>query len=85
MALKLQVVVGSHCSNCDTARSLADDLCKAFPRLTVQVIDLDAPGAIPPAAVFAVPTYLLDDQILWLGNPDSAAAVEELKELLHEH
>ena len=77
--MKLQVVVASHCANCGPALALADDLATRFPDLTVEIIDLDAAGAVVPDAAFAVPTYLLNDRILWLGNPDPIAAVAHLK------
>jgi len=85
MAPKLQVVVGSQCPNCNVARRVAGDLARAIPQLEVEIIDLDVPGTVRPAATFAVPTFLLNGRILWLGNPTLGEAIERLKELLHEH
>ena len=46
----------------------------------VRVIDLDRAGAPPPEGVVAVPTYVLDGQVVSLGNPYP----EELFARLHE-
>jgi thiol-disulfide isomerase/thioredoxin len=85
MLMKLQVVVATHCPNCDIARGLAEELASAFPDLTVELIDIDVPGTALPPAAFAVPTFVLNDRVLWLGNPDPREAVAELRERLRKH
>jgi hypothetical protein len=66
----LEIVVAGACLGCGDARMLAELLMNANPPgLSVRLIDLDVPGAVRPAAVFAVPTYVLDGKILSLGNP----------------
>ena len=79
--MKLQVVVASHCLSCEPAQALAGELAEQCAGLMVEVVDLDAPGARAPDAAFAVPTYVLDGRVLWLGNPDPMEAVEHLQEL----
>ncbi len=67
----LQIVVDGACVGCETARGLAASVrALGVPGLEVDLIDLDEPGAVRPAAVFAVPTYLLDGRVLSLGNPE---------------
>lgn len=65
----LDVYVTTGCANCDYARGVASRAAEAFPALSVRVLEL---GAIPnpPEAVFATPTYVLDDKVISLGNPD---------------
>jgi Thioredoxin domain len=68
-APRLAVVVGGTCPQCQQAVELAQRVAIEFPALTVQIINLDEAGAVKPDAVFAVPTYLLNDGIISLGNP----------------
>ena len=65
----LQVYVGAHCWQCREARDLAAVMTHEFPTLQVRVIDLDQPGGERPAAVFAVPTFMLNGKIVSLGTP----------------
>ena len=67
----LEIVVGPNCTGCDTARRLAADLARRnLPGLGIRVLDLSEPDTVRPAAVFAVPSYLLDGRIISLGNPE---------------
>jgi glutaredoxin len=64
----LRIYVARHCPNCREARRLAHVVRRLFPTLTVEVIDLaDAPTNAEE--VFAVPTYVLDGRVCFLGNP----------------
>jgi len=65
----LEVFVSAHCWHCLEARALAQTMQNEFAGLEVRVIDLDQTGVEKPASVFAVPTFLIDDQIIALGTP----------------
>ena len=71
--------MAGHCPSCAETRRLAEAAAARFPHLGVRLVDLDG-GAPLPEAVVAVPTYLMDGQVLWLGNP----APEELFARLSE-
>ena len=73
----LQIYVASHCLNCEEAVRLAKVAGHLFPNLRVEVIDLDHTPA-QAARVFAVPTYVLNGHVCFLGNPSE----EELCDLL---
>ncbi|MGH2531450.1 MAG: hypothetical protein ACRDJW_03995 [Thermomicrobiales bacterium] len=76
---RLEIFVTPECLGCPTAFALADSVrARAIPLVEVHVTDLSAPGAERPDAVFAVPTYLLDGQVLSLGNPDEEWLVARL-------
>ena len=78
----LDIYVAPDCPGCRTARRLAAAVdALALPGLRVRVVDLGEPGAARPAAVFAVPTYLLDGAVLSLGNPEEAWLVRRLAAL----
>jgi len=73
----LQIYVASHCLNCDEALRLACVVARLFPQLEVDVIDLDEPPT-DGTDVFAVPTYVLNGRVCFLGNPSE----QELCDLL---
>ena len=45
------------------------EIAQRFPQLVAEIINLDEPNVQPPDNVFAVPTYVLDGKVLFLGNP----------------
>ena len=73
----LEIVVAPHCFGCDEARSIAVDLRERLPWLDVQVVELDGSRPVPPR-VFATPTYLLDGEVVSLGNPRVEALIHDL-------
>lgn len=77
MAL-LQVFIENHCSNCRRAIALAEQARARFPALRVEILNLSEQRIEPPEAVFAVPTFLLDGEVLSLGNPRPANLMETL-------
>ena len=77
-ALALEIVIAKHCQQCRESVRVADALQRAFPKLDVRVIDLDAPDALKPDVVFAVPSFLLNGRVVSLGNPE----VEELSGMI---
>lgn len=82
---RLEVYVASYCYGCDEARALAGVIADRFPDLHVDVVDLDDPESERPSAVFAVPTYLLDGELLWLGNPRREDATQRIADFLQEN
>ena len=68
----LKIFVAEHCSGCVEARRIAAEVGQNYPHLGVEVIDIETPDVVVPEAVFATPTYMLDDRIVSLGNPGPA-------------
>ncbi|RMG48317.1 MAG: hypothetical protein D6723_15315 [Acidobacteria bacterium] len=79
----LRVYIASHCPICDEAERLARAVAGQFPRLIVEVIDLDR-ATTPPSEVFAVPTYVLNRRICFLGNPEPDELCALLESLLDD-
>lgn len=73
----LEVVVAPGCFGCDEARAIAAHLEGLLPWLDVQVIELDGTRPAPPP-VFATPTYLLDGEVIALGNPRPEMLIRDL-------
>lgn len=72
-ARRLDVYVGPHCPACARARDLAERVRARAPvGVDVRIIDLSEHPDPVPASIFAIPTYLLDGDMLSLGNPDEA-------------
>ncbi|MCA1674240.1 MAG: thioredoxin family protein [Actinobacteria bacterium] len=75
----LRIYVAPGCVGCRTALNLAEAVRQDRPDHPVEVIDLaDQPGDPLPPGVIGTPTYLLDDEVISLGNPDLAELLSRL-------
>jgi len=75
----LEILVTPHCFGCARARTLAATIAAHDPALDVRVVDLSAPGTQVPPGLVAVPSYVLNGRILFIGNPTPAALTAALK------
>ena len=66
-ASRLVVFVSDHCPTCPDAVDIAHKLDEQYSWLKVELFNVDE--GEPPDVVFAVPTYMLDEEIVFLGNP----------------
>ena len=73
---KLVVYVEEGCWSCQETPNIVADIAPHFPDLEIELLDLKHNHK--PNYVFATPTYVLDDHIIFLGNPTS----EDLKQKL---
>ena len=78
----LDVYVSSHCFGCDEALRLAEATARRFPGLRVRVVDLDRAPEARPEHLVAVPTYMLDSQVIALGNPLQRDLFRQIADLL---
>ncbi len=69
MPTVLDIYVDESCPGCAEARRTAAEIAQAYPAITVRVFDLGNPEVSAPEAVFATPTFMLDNQLMQLGNP----------------
>ena len=67
-AMRLEIYVADHCENCQEALRLAG-LARTVPGTEVRVINLDTTTEAIPARIVATPMYLLDGQVVSMGNP----------------
>ncbi len=77
----LQVYVKYGCKTCDRARQIAQLVDDEFPKVSVEIVDMGTPEA-QRDDVFAVPTFVLEDHVLSLGNPQEGELREEITDLL---
>jgi hypothetical protein len=61
---------------------VAERTRKRLPQIDVRLIDLSQDKNDRPTSVFAVPTYLLNGELLSLGNPDEDELVACLQSAL---
>jgi hypothetical protein len=78
----LKIFVTEPCSGCSEARRLAAWATQNYTNLVVELVDLNQPDAVVPEAVFATPTYMLNDRIISLGNPSQAEVAEWVNKAL---
>ncbi|MCB0208506.1 MAG: thioredoxin family protein [Anaerolineae bacterium] len=66
----LRIFVAEHCSGCKEALDIAHYIEQHYPQVfTVEVVDVSTALTDIPEAVFATPTYMLNNQVVSLGNP----------------
>jgi hypothetical protein len=71
VSVLLEIYVGPDCFGSEIARGMARDLANlAIPGVVVRLLDLSDPLVERPPSVFASPTYLVNQQLVSLGNPD---------------
>jgi hypothetical protein len=73
---KLDVYVAEECWACEETRRIVADVAPQFPEVAIKLRDINNGNV--PSRVFATPTYVLDDRVIYMGNPTR----EELKEKL---
>jgi hypothetical protein len=66
--MQLRIYITRHCANCQEALAIAQ-LAQQIVGLEVCVIDLEQSHQEVPDSVVGVPTYLLNENVVSLGNP----------------
>lgn len=78
-----EIYVASQRTNCGEALRIATR-ARGNTGLEVAVIDRERAEQSAPPCVFAVPTYLLDDRIVSLGNPAREEFLAGLRRRIEE-
>ena len=80
MKFVLKIYITENCPGCDEARKIAAYVERDYPEIEVEVINIIDSQAVVPEAVFATPTFMLDDRIVSLGNPSPKQVAQWLDE-----
>ena len=80
-ATVLQVFVEPACDTCRRAIRLAEGVDAAYAQLAVDIVDIRSCES-ERDDVFAVPTFVLNDRLLSLGNPQESTLRREIELLL---
>ncbi len=68
----LEIYVQDGCFGCERAFELAERARGAFPEMRVAIVDIGSADGVYQSQVAATPTYILDGEIISLGNPSPA-------------
>ena len=68
----LEIYVQDGCFGCERSFELAERAREAFPEMQVEVVDIRSADGVYRSQVAATPTYILDGEIISLGNPSPA-------------
>ncbi len=68
----LEIYVQDGCFGCQRSHELAERARGAFPEMQVEIVDMRSTGGVYRNQVAATPTYILDGEIISLGNPAPA-------------
>lgn len=83
-SVNLDVFVEKNCRPCDHAKELAARVQRRFPGVQVRLVDLSLPASERPDTVFAVPTYILNGELLCLGNPEEEDLVQVMQSAIDD-
>ncbi|MCP4418165.1 MAG: hypothetical protein GY805_16205 [Chloroflexi bacterium] len=75
----LTVYISDDCWSCEETYRILDEVTSQFPTLTVSLVNTRQEPM--PDGVFAVPTYVLNGNIISLGNPSRASLAQKLTAL----
>ncbi|MEW6131459.1 MAG: thioredoxin family protein [Acidobacteriota bacterium] len=64
----LHIYITSDCFGCEGVGQVKSEIAERFPFLVIEIVNLDDPNAVKPDNVFAVPTYVLNGEVISLGN-----------------
>ena len=65
----LTLYIEQGCLSCAAAVEVAERARRTFPHVDVRVIDFGVSSDVRPDRVFAVPTFMLDGEVVSLGTP----------------
>lgn len=77
-SIRLEVYVDDECLVCSRSLAIASQIRTAFPDVVVVVVGPESDDGLHRHLVAAVPTYILNGQVVSLGNPtfaDLSAAI----------
>jgi len=65
----LSLFIEEGCTSCGQAIEVAERAREQYPELDVKVVDIGVSSEEQPQGVFAVPTFVLDGEVVSLGTP----------------
>lgn len=65
----LRVLVSVSCAGCAQALALAGRVARRYPRVEVEIVNVDRAGWSPPRDFAGTPMFYLGDTVLSYGNP----------------
>ena len=81
--MHLDIYITTVCTTCGEALLIAER-AQSIAGVHVSVVNLDQPGQNIPSHVVAVPTYVLDGNVVSLGNPERETFLAMLRTELQQ-
>lgn len=78
----LAIYVEAGCAACRHARQLAERARREIPDARVEIVDIGVSSEARPDAIFAVPTFTLDGEVISLGTPSWEELASRLRAAL---
>ena len=78
----LKIFITQDCPNCTETRLVIQRIRQGHPHLSIEIIDIADQQAIVPEAIFATPTFMLNNRVVSLGNPNLGDVARWLKEAI---
>jgi alkyl hydroperoxide reductase subunit AhpF len=72
----LDIYISDDCWSCEESVRIVNDVAPFFPDITIKLLNLQ--DNVAPEEVFAVPTYVLNGKVIFLGNPTRKQLIEKL-------
>ncbi len=76
----LKIFITQDCPNCAETLLIVHHIRQDHPHLSIEIIDIADQQATVPEAIFATPTFMLDNRVVSLGNPKLRDVARWLKE-----
>ena len=77
----LDIYITDNCWSCEESIRIAKDVAPLFPNAAVNLLNIN--GNTLPEGVFAVPTYVMNGKIIFLGNPTREQLIDKLSAISH--
>ena len=77
---QLDIYIADECSSCSESKRLAELVSGRYPTINVRTVNLSEPDAKMPEQVVAVPTFVLNGNVLHLGNPHEDWLLKEMEQ-----
>ena len=78
----LDIYIAENCWSCGEAVRIVNEITPRFPEIQFSLLDLKTHSA--PEEVFAVPTYVINGKVAFLGNPTLEQLVKKLEAVRQE-
>ncbi len=78
--VQLWIYIQAHCYTCEHSKVLAKQLQAEFPTINVALVDFADPKEQRHPKVFATPTFVLNNAVVSLGNPE----LEQMRYLINK-
>lgn len=74
--IALDIYITDNCWSCEESVRIVEAVSPLFPNVKISLLNLREND--PPEEVFAVPTYIINGKVTFLGNPTRQQLIKKL-------